>query len=50
MLSPGFGQSRRQGCKPVRGAMWFVKISISGDKFFDAMYDMSGWLTEAHRS
>jgi hypothetical protein len=27
--------------------MWFVKISIPGDKFFDAMYDMSGWLAEA---
>ena len=24
--------------------MWFVKLSIPGDKFFDAMYDMSGWL------
>ena len=27
--------------------MWFVKISIPGDKFFDAMYDMSGWLADA---
>ena len=27
--------------------MWFVKISIPGDKFFDVMYDMSGWLAEA---
>jgi hypothetical protein len=26
--------------------MWFVKIFIPGDKFFDAMYDMSGWLAE----
>jgi hypothetical protein len=26
--------------------MWFVKISIPGDKFFDAMYDMSGWLAD----
>jgi hypothetical protein len=27
--------------------MWFVKISIPGDRFFDAMYEMSGWLAEA---
>jgi hypothetical protein len=27
--------------------MWFVKLSIPGDKFFDAMYDMSGWLADA---
>jgi hypothetical protein len=27
--------------------MWFVKISIPGDKFFDTMYDMSGWLADA---
>ena len=27
--------------------MWFVKISMAGDKFFDAMYDMSGWLADA---
>jgi len=26
--------------------MWFVKISIPGDEFFDAMYDMSGWLAD----
>ena len=26
--------------------MWFVKISIPGDKFFDAMYGMSGWLAD----
>jgi hypothetical protein len=26
--------------------MWFVKISIPGDRFFDAMYDMSGWLAD----
>ena len=26
--------------------MWFVKISIPGDKFFDAMLDMSGWLAD----
>ena len=26
--------------------MWFVKVSIPGDKFFDAMYDMSGWLAD----
>ena len=31
----------------ARGAMWFVKLSIPGDKFFDAMYDMSGWLADA---
>jgi hypothetical protein len=27
--------------------MWFVKLSVPGDKFFDAMYDMSGWLADA---
>ena len=27
--------------------MWFVKFRIPGDKFFDAMYDMSGWLADA---
>ena len=27
--------------------MWYVKIAIPGDKFFDAMYDMSGWLADA---
>jgi hypothetical protein len=27
--------------------MWFVKLSIPGDKFFDAMYDMSDWLADA---
>jgi hypothetical protein len=26
--------------------MWFVKLSVPGDKFFDAMYDMSGWLAD----
>ena len=27
--------------------MWLVKLLIPGDKFFDAMYDMSGWLADA---
>lgn len=26
--------------------MWFVKISIPGDKFCDAMTDVSGWLAD----
>ena len=28
--------------------MWLVKISIPGDKFFDAMADVSGWLADEH--
>ena len=26
--------------------MWSVNVSIPGDKFFDAMSDLSGWLAE----
>lgn len=26
--------------------MWCVKLSIPGDKFFDAMHDVSEWLSD----
>lgn len=26
--------------------MWLVKMTIPGDRFFDAMQDVSGWLAE----
>jgi hypothetical protein len=28
--------------------MWFVKMSIPGDRFFEAMHAVSGWLSEEH--
>ncbi len=28
--------------------MWSVKMSIPGDKVFDAMYAVSDWLSEEH--
>jgi hypothetical protein len=28
--------------------MWCVKMSIPRDKFYDAMSDMGGWLSDAH--